>query len=148
MQYNKVCLYTKKVIIQHLYAKIPVTIQHLHTKTQDYNIAPVHRDTSDNTNPGAGNCQALLPLCYGLTVSLKKICWSFNLRFLGMWSYLERDSVSVTKSRWGYKGRPSSNMTGILIRKEKKRRQTPGEHHVMAGRENTAIALQTKAHQG
>ena len=95
----------------------------IHEHTSD-NTAPVHEHTSDNTSPGAGNCQALLPPCMGWIVSLKKICWSFNPRFLGMWSYLERESVSVSKSRWGYKGRTSSNMTGILIRKEKKHRNT------------------------
>ena len=95
----------------------------IHENTSD-NSAPIHEHTSDNTSPGAGNCQALLPPCMGWIVSLKKICWSFNPRFLGMWSYLERESVSVSKSRWGYKGRTSSNMTGILIRKEKKHRNT------------------------
>ena len=102
-----------QVIIQHLYTKTQVIIQHLYTKTQV--IIPA---------PGLVIAKHCYHLVMGWIVSLKKICWSFNPQFLGMWSYLERESVSVSKSRWGYKGRPSSNMTGILIRKEKKHGNT------------------------
>ena len=38
---------------------------HTYTRNTSDNTAPVHEHTSDNTSPGAGNCQALLPPCMG-----------------------------------------------------------------------------------